>query len=478
MRLAPVLLRVAATALFAVWGVPTAEPTWATPAAAAGPGERLVTYAGVTVRVPAAWPVYDLAAAPRTCVRYDVNAVYLGHPGADQDCPAHAMGRVETLSIEPQAVPRGRAVDDAPDPDQTDQTAMTLSRRMGAVELTASYADDDSEATAILDSARPVRGARRGKATQTAMSTSDVPAQDGSDSADTLPVVEPAALNLPAARTRELKPVSTFAGSGFDTCAAPSLGTMSTWKTASPFRAAGIYIGGSDRACPDGNLTPSWVRRVGAMGWHLFPIYVGRQASCWQDPSSSKSKAPRIQHDRRWTEGVAAADDAATRAAYFGLASGSTVYFDMEYYPRAVTQCAQDVQAFLSAWTDELHKRGFLSGIYSSARGAVADMALIYDTQSAYRPDAVWFAHWDAKARTSGDSALSDKLWPGHQRIKQFTGGHDATYGGRKLNIDSDVLDAPVAGLAAARSSAGEPARSRSGLTPPAPRNQDSTTTE
>jgi hypothetical protein len=494
MRLAPVLLRAAATALFAVWGVPTAEPTWATPAVVAGPGERLVTYAGVTVRVPAAWPVHDLAAAPRTCVRYDVNAVYLGRPGADQDCPAHAMGRVETLSIEPRAVPRGRAVgaaaSDPPDPsdpdqadptDQTDPTAMTLSRRVGTAELTASYADDDSEATAILDSAQPARSAhsaRRGTAADAALSTSDATAGDGSAPADTIPVVEPAAWNLPTARSRELKPVSTFAGSGFDTCAAPSLATMSVWKTASPFRAAGIYIGGSDRACPDGNLTPSWVRKVGAMGWHMFPIYVGRQASCWQDASSSKSKAPRIQHDRRWTEGVAAADDAAGRAAYFGLAPGSTVYFDMEYYPRAVTQCAQDVQAFLNSWTDELHKRGFLSGLYSSARGAVADMAQIYDTQSAYRPDAVWFAHWDAKARTSGDSVLSDKLWPGHQRIKQFSGGHDATYGGKKVNIDSDVLDAPVAALVSAKSASGDPARSRSGLTRPVPKDQQSASTQ
>ena len=308
------------------------------------------------------------------------------------------------------------------------------------------------------------------------MAATAVPAvfQTGSAVADLVPAAAETALASPVPRirpgTRDLKAAATFAGKGFDTCAAPSIATMSAWKTASPFRAAGIYIGGSDRACPDGNLTPSWVRQAGAMGWRMFPIYVGRQASCWQDPGGSKSRAPRIQHSSRWTQGGQAADDAAARAAHFGLAPASTIYFDMEYYPRANTQCAQDVQAFLNAWTDELHKRGFLSGVYSSARGAVADMALIYDSQAAYRTDAVWFAHWDGKAATSGDSTLSDQLWPGHRRIKQYSGGHDATYGGKKLNIDADVLDAPVAALVpSAKKPSDGAARTR-----PVPKDQES----
>ena len=30
---------------------------------------------------------------PSTCVRFDVHAVYLGHPGADMACPAGIIGR-------------------------------------------------------------------------------------------------------------------------------------------------------------------------------------------------------------------------------------------------------------------------------------------------------------------------------------------------------------------------------------------------
>ena len=64
-------------------------------------GLRTITYHGVAFDVPASWPVYDLAADPSTCVRFDVNAVYLGHPGPDMACPAVAVGRADAVLVEP-----------------------------------------------------------------------------------------------------------------------------------------------------------------------------------------------------------------------------------------------------------------------------------------------------------------------------------------------------------------------------------------
>ncbi|MGI8696071.1 MAG: hypothetical protein ACR2JQ_05410, partial [Mycobacteriales bacterium] len=61
----------------------------------------MVSYDGYHVTVPASWPVYDLGHTPTTCVRTDVSAVYLGHPGPDQQCPAHAVGHAPMLLIEP-----------------------------------------------------------------------------------------------------------------------------------------------------------------------------------------------------------------------------------------------------------------------------------------------------------------------------------------------------------------------------------------
>src|SRR5579859_5619355 len=68
-------------------------------ATVAGAGTKVVAFAGYTIDVPAGWPVYRLARDPSRCVRYDRNAVYLGQPGADQQCPAHLAGRVATLSL-------------------------------------------------------------------------------------------------------------------------------------------------------------------------------------------------------------------------------------------------------------------------------------------------------------------------------------------------------------------------------------------
>jgi len=67
--------------------------------AAAGAGTKKVAFAGYTIDIPASWPVYRLARDPYRCVRYDQNALYLGQPGANQQCPAHLAGRVATLSL-------------------------------------------------------------------------------------------------------------------------------------------------------------------------------------------------------------------------------------------------------------------------------------------------------------------------------------------------------------------------------------------
>ena len=78
---------------------PVPQPTTAAPRTAAA--SRVVSYQGLQFDVPGDWPVYDLAAAPSTCVRFDLHAVYLGHPGADQQCPAGLVGRSDAVLVEP-----------------------------------------------------------------------------------------------------------------------------------------------------------------------------------------------------------------------------------------------------------------------------------------------------------------------------------------------------------------------------------------
>ena len=73
--------------------------TAAMTAKAAAPAMKTVEYGGYAIRVPASWPVYLLSKDPGQCVRYDVNAVYLGTPGPNQNCPPHLVGRADTVSI-------------------------------------------------------------------------------------------------------------------------------------------------------------------------------------------------------------------------------------------------------------------------------------------------------------------------------------------------------------------------------------------
>src|SRR5215469_16587177 len=67
--------------------------------AQAGNGLQSISYAGYHFEVPSAWPVFDLTRQPLTCVRFDLHAVYLGTPAANQNCPSWLLGATEALVI-------------------------------------------------------------------------------------------------------------------------------------------------------------------------------------------------------------------------------------------------------------------------------------------------------------------------------------------------------------------------------------------
>jgi len=78
---------------------PSTAPTSTTPSKLGG--FKAVEYSGLRFQVPDDWPVYDLAKDLTRCVRFDQHAVYLGHAGANQDCPAHTVGRTDAVQVEP-----------------------------------------------------------------------------------------------------------------------------------------------------------------------------------------------------------------------------------------------------------------------------------------------------------------------------------------------------------------------------------------
>jgi len=226
-----------------------------------------------------------------------------------------------------------------------------------------------------------------------------------------------------------------FTGHGFDACTAPTAATMQAWRAASPYQAIGIYFGGNNRACAQPQLTAGWVADRTAEGWHLMPIYLGRQASC-----TTSNKINLIDDAQAPAQGRAAAEDAVVQARALGLAPGSVLIFDMEAYRTDDAGCRAGVLAFMSAWTARLHDHGYFSGFYSSMASGMADQVANYRADGYVPPDYIDFARWDGVA-TVTDAAIPAGYWWPQRRMKQFRGGHDETWGGVRINIDNDYLD-------------------------------------
>jgi len=378
----------------------------ALPTAAAS---KLVSYHGYRVSVPAGWPVYRLSARSTVCVRFNRHAVYLGEPGAAQNCPPNAVGRTEAILVQPLG---GAGAVRLPEP-----FARVVDRAQRVV-VTATWRNDP----AVIRRALGVR------VLVAPAANTPVPS-----SAATVAVVRShraaRVLGPPAA------PGAIYNGLGFDACSAPSPSAMTAWAS-SGFGAVGIYIGGANIACAQPNLNALWVSEESQAGWHLIPTYVGLQA-----PSNSCGCAS-ISPAAAASEGAAAAADAVTHAQALGIGPGNPIYFDMEGYARGTTN-TPGVLTFLSAWTAGLHAAGYRSGIYSNASSGITDV--VAAAPSGYlEPDDVWFADWNGSA-TATDPALPALDWSGGQRLHQYLGGHNATHGGYTINIDSDYLDGATA---------------------------------
>ncbi len=231
---------------------------------------------------------------------------------------------------------------------------------------------------------------------------------------------------------------TAFSGYAFDACNAPKPETLQAWL-ASPYRALGIYIGGTNRACANAQLSATWVAGAVSSGWNLIPIYVGLQAPC-----VGKSGLVKIDPTAAAAQGTQAADDALADSTLLGLPSGSPIYLDMEAYSLDKPACTQAVQAFVGSWVAELHAQGLLAGVYGSAASTIRDMQALTATSTA--PDDVWIADWNGQQSVFGDPYVSDAYWTNHQRLHQYQGGHRESWGGITIDVDSSIVDGAVVG--------------------------------
>ncbi|MFD0279193.1 DUF1906 domain-containing protein [Kitasatospora sp. NPDC127111] len=241
----------------------------------------------------------------------------------------------------------------------------------------------------------------------------------------------------PALRVRD-----QYAGAAFDACTAPPLDTLRAWRDASPYGALGIYTSGSQRGCAQPRLTADWVRQARAMGWRFLPVHVGLQAPC----SELKSKPKKIDPARAVRQGRDEAAEAVRGLRAVGIGLGAPVFLDIEAYPLHDPACGQAVVDFALGWTQGLHAAGYRSGFYSSLDSGIADMAAAARAGSFPMPDTLWYARWDDHAdTTTGGGALTPELWADHQRVHQYHGNVEETYGGATLTVDRNQVDAPLA---------------------------------
>jgi hypothetical protein len=404
-------------------------------ASAAG-GMQTVEYDGYSVTVPASWQVFHLDTDPGQCVRYDINAVYLGvsqsaaaQGGLVQSPPPSIAGRRIAASSSPFSQLN----------DYSQAHELRASVAGTSLSVTATYGADSGPVTDYLRSIHRA-GTTSPEGTTSPKNSTSPPSTSGASSStnSTEAAAAPATTAAPASTSTLTSTVKASIPSsplnGFDACTAPSVNAMKAWK--SKYSAIGVYIGGQNMACDYGNLSASWVRSVHGMGWSLLPIYVGLQAPCnsFQDIST---KTPAAQ-------GTQAAVTAVGDAAGFGLGKGSPIYFDMESYNNSNASCKNTVLQFLSAWTQEIHAKGYVSGVYSSASTGVSDLvAGTVNGHAVSRPDALWFALWDKHNNLTGTPYLPASRWAG-DRVKQYQGNQNVKVGGYSLNIDGDRVGGAV----------------------------------
>ncbi len=250
---------------------------------------------------------------------------------------------------------------------------------------------------------------------------------------------------VPATQAATRATPGDFSGYAFDTCDAPSQRAMNAWRRGSKYAGIGIYVAGMNRACSSQpNLTRRWVRAQASRGWRLLPLVVGRQASC-SPPGYYRGKriSPRPARDyaRARAQGTSAARSGAKAVRRLGIGRGSVVWFDLEHFDLSNRRCRASAMAFTSAWTRQLHRQRFRSGLYSSAASGIrmVDAARASASRRRAVPDYIWVAEWNLKD-TLRSAYISTRGWWPNRRVHQYRGGHIERHGGVALAVDSNVL--------------------------------------
>ena len=215
--------------------------------------------------------------------------------------------------------------------------------------------------------------------------------------------------------------------------------------SASPYRAVGIYLGGANRHAADGNLSASWVATDAVA--RLEPAAALRRAAGAvrrPDPAAEAldraRRRPRARTcRRRRRSGASRARSVFPRAARSTSTWRATVGND--------ARARRPSSRSSTAGTTELRAHRVRAGRLRQRRVDDPRRLGARPVDAGHR----WIANWNGVEGVFGDPYVSDAIWPNHQRVHQYKGGHNETYGGVTINIDSNFVDGAVVGSVAAR---------------------------
>ncbi len=271
----------------------------------------------------------------------------------------------------------------------------------------------------------------------------------------TTSIAAPAQASIPKSLKPDSSSVDNASGvMGFDACSLPTIAQMSDWIANSPYRVAGIYLGGENYAnCTMSlsKLNSSWVSTVLKQGWQLIPIWVGPQGvgacggSC---KSMSSTPATAMQ------QGATEADSAISALTALGVGQGSPIYYDMEGYIHTVPANVAATSAFIEGWDTEFHAKGYIAAVYSGH----LEFLNWYPTVVSPAIDIIWFAYFFDTGVACGTECqtvfptpssttgydISTNYWLNNHRARQTSSGFNSTYGSTTIDIDEDWVDASM----------------------------------
>jgi hypothetical protein len=470
---------------------------------------KTVAYAGYEFQVPANWPVYRLDEHPKTCVRYDVHAVYLGTPGTDMRCTAGLVGRTQTVSLVPGkgatagsgAVRQGRSA--APDePSGTElqrlaavhgkitQNAVSHELKValgtgtpGATVL-GTYGTDLAVVQQVLNTLRLAPAGTVPTAQSAPLSAqpggaTTVTTRRAELSAQRAPLASPAsAAAAPASPARAVaaaptttKPTSTswrgvpanWPVEIVQPSPSPSPPPSSPKPSPTPFHP----VSGFDTCtAPSTSTMRTWRSAYAAMGVYIGGVNAacahGNLSAGWVKSVASMGWGllPTYVGPQApcWgagsgvliSPGSAAAQGSAAAADAIGDARSLNLPAGSPIYYdmeayKGGTSCTNAVLRFLGAWDRQVQAAGYVTGVYSSQDSGIVDM------QSGAVSKLAGFTPPEAIwiALWDNVASLNDGAltWPPPARSKQYAGNINATVGGITLNIDRDFVGGPLARL-------------------------------